>query len=104
MKVKFFNNGIEKFINSLEKSSTARVLRTIDLLEMFGSELGSPHTKKIEPRLFELRVRGKQEIRIFYTFSNGEIILLHGFIKKSQRIPKKEIEIARHRKEALDFI
>ena len=104
MKVTFFNNEIEKFISSLEKSSIARVLRTIDLFEMFGNELGSPHTKKIEPRLFELRIRGKQEIRIFYTFSSGAAVLLHGFMKKAQCIPKKEIEIARTRKEALDFI
>ncbi|MHA1658559.1 MAG: type II toxin-antitoxin system RelE/ParE family toxin [Promethearchaeota archaeon] len=45
-------------------------------------------------RLFELRIRGKQEVRIFYTFHKSQIILFHGFVKKSQKIPKKEIRVA----------
>lgn len=56
---------IEKFIEFLEKPTIAKVLRTIDLLEDFGPQLGMPHSKKIEDGLFELRIRGKQEVRIF---------------------------------------
>ena len=94
MKIRIFDNSLEKFIQSLEKSTIAKVLRVIDLLEKFNFKLDLPHSKKISNRLFELRIRGKQEIRIFYTFHKSEIILLSGFIKKSQKIPKKEINIA----------
>jgi len=45
-------------------------------------------------KLYELRVRGRQEIRIFYTLVDRQIILFHGFIKKTYRIPKKELELA----------
>lgn len=102
MNVKFFDTKIEEFIGSLEKPVIARVLRTIDLLETFGNRLGPPHTKKIGSGLFELRVRAIQEIRIFYTFHKGEIIILHGFIKKSQRIPRKEVENALRKLKTLD--
>ena len=89
MEVIIFDKELEEFITSLEKNIVAKVLRTIDLLEKSGNQLGFPHSKKVG-KVFELRVRGKQEIRIFYVFYDKKAILLHGFIKKSQKIPKKE--------------
>ena len=85
---------VEKFIFSVEKQTIAKILRTIDLLEKFGHKLGMPHSKKVSGQLFELRIRGQQEIRIFYCFHKGLIYLLHGFIKKSQKIPRKELQNA----------
>jgi len=85
---------VEKFIQDLEETAIAKTLRTTDLLEKFGHQLGMPHSKKVTNKLYELRVRGKQEIRIFYCFNRGVIYLIHGFIKKSQKIPKKELENA----------
>ncbi len=102
MEIKIFDKSLEKFIRSLEKQTIAKVLRTTDLLEEFGYKLGSPHIKKISDNLFELRVQGKQEIRIFYIFSKNQIILLHGFVKKSQKTPKREIEIAQRKLQLLD--
>ena len=68
MNIRFFNVQIEKLIHSLDEATIAKVLRTIDLLEMFGHKLTPPHSKKAHTQLFELRVRGKQELRVFYTF------------------------------------
>lgn len=57
-----------------------------------------PHAKAMGGGLIELRVRGKQEVRVFYAFALGKrIYLLHGFIKKTQARPKKELDIARQR-------
>ncbi|MEK7619672.1 MAG: hypothetical protein AAB413_00320 [Patescibacteria group bacterium] len=47
MEIRFFNQEIEQFIASLEKATIAKVLRTFDLLEMFGHRLGMPHSKKV---------------------------------------------------------
>jgi len=94
MEIRIFDESLEKFIKSLEKLTIAKILRVIDLLELFGNKLGMPHSKIVYKHLFELRIRGIQEIRILYAFHRGEIILLHGFIKKSNQIPKKEIGIA----------
>ena len=104
MEIHIFDKSLEKFIESLEKLTIAKVLRTIDLLEEFGPKLGLPHSKKVSARLFELRIRGKQEVRIFYTFHQQQIILLYGFIKKSQKIPQKEIQTALQRLKRLDKI
>lgn len=90
---------VKDFIFSLSKVPQAKLARQLDLLEEFGPDLGMPHVKHLGGGLLELRVRGKQEIRIFYAFSHGKVIyLLHGFIKKSQATPKYELEIARLRK------
>lgn len=89
------NQEAEDFIGSLEKITIAKVLRTIDLLEKFGHNLGLPHSRALGNGLFELRVRGQQEVRIFYTFHNQATLLLHGFIKKSRRTPSQEIRNAR---------
>ena len=94
MEVRIFDSDLEKFIELLEKSTTAKVLRIIDLLELFGNKLGMPHSKMVFNRLFELRIRGIQEVRILYVFDKGEAVLLHGFIKKSRHVPKKEIDLA----------
>ena len=104
MKITIFDNSLEEFIWSLEKSTVAKVLRTIDLLEEFGQLLGPSHSKKVAPRLFELRIQGTQQVRIFYTFHKSQIILFRGFIKKSRRIPQREIRIALKKLKELDNV
>lgn len=58
-----------------------------------------PFSKYIELGLWEIRIRAATDtLRIFYTFQKGQvIILLHIFIKKTSKIPVKELEIARKR-------
>jgi len=85
---------VEEFINDLSDISTAKIAHNLDLLEEYGHQLGMPHSKKIDKELYELRIRGTEEIRIFYTFRKNRIYLLHGFKKKTQKTPSKEILIA----------
>ncbi len=102
MKIKFFNQKTENFITDLNKSTIAKALRTLDLLEQFGDKLGMPHSKKIDTSLFELRIRGKTEVRIIYCFHKNSIILLHGFIKKTQKTPKRHIGLAKKHLNSID--
>ena len=102
MEIRILDSSLERFIKSLEKPTIAKVLRTIDLLEKFGHNLGLPHSKKVCGQLYELRIRGTQEVRIFYTYRQSRAFLLHGFIKKSQKIPKKEICAALEKARRLD--
>lgn len=103
MKIEIYDDAVQKLVKSLEKKSIAKVLRTIDLLEHFGHHLGMPHSKKIGTNLYELRIRGEQEVRIFYIFRKN-IVLIHGFIKKSNKIPLKELSIAKQKIKCLDYI
>jgi hypothetical protein len=102
MEIRFFEKSIEKFINSLEKKTISKTIRTIELLEMFGSELRMPYSKKIDDNIFELRIRGAQEVRIIYAFHKKKAFLLHGFIKKDRKIPRREIEKAKKIAKLLD--
>lgn len=91
MKTFFINSQIKKSVYSLNESTVSKIIKSTDLLETYGKNLGMPYSKKISQNLFELRTRGKQEVRVFYCFYKGKIILLHSFIKKTQKTPKKEI-------------
>lgn len=89
---------VKDFIDGLQENAQAKLGRQLDLLEEHGNQLGMPHAKAMGSGLIELRVRGKQEVRVFYAFAVGKrIYLLHGFIKKTQTTPKKELDIARQR-------
>ena len=102
MRILFFDNQLEKFVQRLDANASARTIRTIELLEKFGNKLSLPHSKSLGRGLFELRVRGQKEVRIFYVFQKGSIVLLYGFIKKSNQIPKREFETALQKKKHLD--
>ena len=71
----------------------------IDLIEDYGAQLGKPYADVIGDGLFEIRVKGKEWIaRAFFCYAkNAEIIVLHSFIKKTQKPPKNELEIAKKR-------
>src|SRR3989344_5071795 len=88
------DDSVERFIRTLEKETIAKTLRTVDLLEEFGHRLGMPHSKGIGGGMFELRVRDRQEARLLYGFRKNVAIIVHGFVKKSQKIPKREFATA----------
>ena len=92
-----------EFILSLNPKQQAKIYREIDLLEKFGNELHYPHVDTIKGKryvnLWELRVELFSNIfRIFYFLAeNNKVVLLHGIIKKKQKTPKKELDIALER-------
>jgi phage-related protein len=94
--IEYYSKDVEEAILNLPDGLLARYLRLADLMLEFGPNLGMPHTKAVKDGLFELRVKSKEGIaRIFYCTKIGRIIImLHVFIKKSQKIPKKELKIA----------
>jgi phage-related protein len=64
----------------------------------YGWPMGMPTVRKIESDLWEVRVKLDVGIaRVFFTVDKVEMVLLHGFIKKSQKTPKDDLEIARKR-------
>lgn len=96
---------VEKFLDKLSKIPHAKIMRQIDLLAACGPDLGMPHTKPMGDGLVELRARGKQEVRVLFVYAKGKrIYLLHGFIKKTQTTPKKELELALERKKIVDAL
>lgn len=88
---------VETFIMSREPATISKITHHIDLLEHHGPLLGMPHAKKLSSTLYELRIRGKQEIRITYAFVKNTIYLLHAFKKQTQKTPRKELTISTQR-------
>jgi len=95
----YYSNNLERDILSLPDRLLARYLKLTDLMEKYGADLGMPHTKSLSKGLFELRVKGQEGIaRVFYCTRIGKkIIMLHCFIKKTQKTPRKELELAKKR-------
>ena len=90
-----YDEEVEEFIESLQEVSKSKLTRLIRLLVAFGPDLGMPHSRRLTNRLFELRIRGAQEIRFFYFEKKRVIIVLHSFKKKTQEIPSRELEKAK---------
>lgn len=93
---------VEKFIKSLQAVTISKIAHGINLLERWGNQLGMPRSKKLDRDLYELRIRGSEEIRILYMFKGKRIYLLHAFKKKSQKTPKKELELALFRVKSIN--
>ena len=78
----------------------SKYLRTVDLLETYGVELGGTSlTKAMGDGLFEIRIKAQEGIgRAFFCYRCGhEILILHAFIKKTQKTPTKELDLALQR-------
>ena len=77
----------------------ARYLRYVDVMTMHGLHFGMPHSRALGDSLFELRLKAKEGIgRVFYCMLAGQrVVMLHQFIKKSQKTPPREIRLARQR-------
>lgn len=92
---------IAEFILKQQKTAKGKINHLVHLLEDYGPKLGMPHAKMLGNGIYELRIRGKKELRIFYCFKEQKVYLLHGFKKQSQKTPRKELGIAQKRMESL---
>ena len=90
---------IEAFLDSLDSKTRARFLWSMEQLRVRNIQAREPLVRHLEDKLWELREESRTNIyRIIYFFYTGQrIVFLHGFQKKTQKTPKKELEIARNR-------
>ncbi len=95
------NSPIEEFLLELKRSNNPLAEQALKGLEKLKKRVyhKEPLSKYLELGLWELRIKaGSNILRTIYTFEKGQIIiLLHIFIKKQQKTPARELEIARNR-------
>lgn len=87
---------VSDFLKNIDTKMRAKAVKEIQILSEYGNRLREPYSKHIQDGIFELRIKFASDIsRIFYFFFVGDkIILTNGFIKKTQKTPKEEIEKA----------
>jgi len=98
-KVTFYSDRVEAEIHALPVGFVARFVRYAERMEIFGPDLGMPHTRPMGDGLFELRLKAAEGIaRVFFcTVVARKIVVLHQFVKKSEKTPNRELKIARSR-------
>lgn len=88
---------VEDFLDSLNDKMRAKMLLSIRIVREKGYQTRMPYSEELEDGIFELRAKVGSDIsRVLYFFVVGrKIILTNGFIKKTQKTPKSEIELAK---------
>ena len=105
--ITYISDSVQADILNLPAGLLARYIRYTDRMETFGPDLGMPHTRAMGEGLFELRLKASEGIaRVFYcTLIGRRIVMLHHFVKKTEKTPPGELAIARRRlKEAKDAL
>ncbi len=97
--ITYYSESLQAEILELPSGFLARYLRYSDRMEIYGPDLGMPHTRAMGDGLFELRLKAMEGIaRILYcTLIGQRIVILHQFIKKSGKTQRKELVLARRR-------
>ena len=94
--ITYYNKKVFHAIKKLPLKLRARYLALTDTMIERGPNLGMPHTKALGNGLFELRIKAQEGIaRVFYCVQiKSEIVILHSFIKKTQKLPDRELKTA----------
>jgi phage-related protein len=97
--ISYYSDDLQVQIMELPDTLAARYVVLTRRMIALGPNLGEPHTKAFGDGLFELRLKGAEGIaRVFFcTLVGKRIVMLHSFIKKSDRTPVRERELAENR-------
>jgi phage-related protein len=98
-RVIYYSERVRKTVLDLPPGIRADYLRLVDAMMAHGADLRMPHSRALGDGLLELRPKGPEGIgRVFYcTMVGRTIVVLHSFVKKTQRTPDEELRIARKR-------
>ncbi len=97
--VTYYSKAVQDEILALPDTLAARYIVLTRRMVAIGPNLGEPHTKAFGGGLFELRLKGAEGIaRVFFcTVVGRRIVMLHSFVKKTQKTPVRELEVAESR-------
>ena len=89
---------VREWLQGLDKNDRKTIGEDIKLVQ-FRWPLGMPLVRKVEADLWEVRsrLRSGRIARVYFTVGAAEMVLLHGFIKKAQKTPARELALARRR-------
>jgi phage-related protein len=94
---------VREWLKSLDKPDRFLIGTDIKIVE-FGWPIGMPVCRSMGKGLYEVRtdVAGNRMARVLFCISHGQMVLLHGFIKKSRKTPKPDLDLAMERKRIVE--
>jgi phage-related protein len=98
--VVYLNEDVRAEVEGLALDLRARLRRIIDLIQSKGLEqVREPYIKHLEGKLWEMRLIGRDNIaRVIYVTASGRrLVILHAFVKKTDKTPRRALELARAR-------
>ena len=97
--INYYSDAVQEQIIELPDTLAARYIVLTRRMIALGPNIGEPHTNAFGDGLFELRLKGAEGIaRVFFcTLVGKRIVMLHSYIKKSERTPTREREVAETR-------
>ena len=97
--IEYYSDSVAEEIIALPDTLAARYVVLTRRVVAVGPNLGAPHTEAFGDGLFELRLKGQEGIaRVFFCLLvRRRVMVLHSFLKKTQKTPRREIEIAHKR-------
>ncbi|MDE2743233.1 MAG: type II toxin-antitoxin system RelE/ParE family toxin [Gemmatimonadota bacterium] len=97
----YYNENVQRILSVWPVGIRAVYARITERISVFGPNLGMPFTRALGNGLFEIRAKGKEGIgrAFFCTVVDQKVVVLHAYIKKSEKTPLKELELARKRQE-----
>jgi phage-related protein len=102
--VEVLNPVVRAEIEALPEDMQAKLLRIVSMIEQLGLErMREPYVKHLEKRLWEMRMTGRDGISraIYVTATGKRVVIVRAFIKKTEKTPRAEIEMAHGRAETL---
>jgi phage-related protein len=103
-RVSVLNETVEKELSALPLDMRAKLVRIVELIESLGlDKVREPYVKHLQKSLWEMRISGRDGISraIYVTASGKRVVIVRAFIKKTQKTPRSEIELALKRAEEL---
>lgn len=98
--VEILDSRVERELDALAPDVRQRFLRIAELIERHGlGAMHEPYVKHLDGKLWEMRMKGRDGIaRAIYVTAKGErVVVVHAFVKKTQKTPQRALEIARER-------
>ena len=92
----YYNEELQNEILAFPAGIQARYIHLTERMCVYGANLGMPHTRAMKGGLFELRMKSKEGIGrvLFCTLVNKRIVMLHSFIKKTEKTPTNDLKLA----------
>lgn len=104
-RIETLNNAVDRELFALPKDVQAAFLRLSERIEAVGlQQIGEPHVKHLRGKLWEMRLRGRDGIgRVIYVVAvERRIVILHAFLKKTQKTPISALELAERRAKEIE--